>query len=217
MSRLGKTFFTADNLFGDEVAADQRGFRSPREMNEAMIDRWNGTVGTGDVVWVLGDFCTISSVVALDVTESLHGTKYLVSGPLDRPLPARVLGPDRIMQRAMFCRGLGFAAVVTGSGIGRKSGRPVTLPLRTRADNLATPVIVSHFPYDPTEAERGQPDRFTGWRPQRPRQGAAPWLLHGHCAEWGVKGEQINVGADVWDLEPVSTEMVLGLIEGAES
>lgn len=212
MNRLPRHFFTADNMFGDEVAADARGFVGPDEMNEAMIDRWNCAVGENDLVWVLGDFHTVNRLPTPSLLRELHGVKYLVAGPLDSVFSPNAGSEKNLLTRTRFHREqIGFKAVVTGAGIARKTGRPLMLPLRLRADNLPQPVILSHFPYDATESERGQPDRFAQWRPKR----GSGWLLHGHQAEWVVQGTQINVSADVWDLEPVGADVVIGLIEGA--
>jgi calcineurin-like phosphoesterase family protein len=212
MGRLPSQFFTADNLFGDESAADMRGFASPDEMDAAMIERWNSVVGADDVVWVLGNFQTANTGLLFELPRKLNGVKYLVAGPLDKTFPPGLLDDRTLRAKVLQYQVVGFKGVVTGAGIARRTGRPVTLPLRTRQDNPATPVIVSHFPYDAVEGERGKPDRFATWRPKR----GSGWLLHGHQAEWVVNNQQINVGVDAWDLEPVGTEMVLALIEDAE-
>lgn len=49
-------FFTADTHFHHGNLAKHRGFSSVEEMDELMIQRWNATVGKGDMVWHLGDF-----------------------------------------------------------------------------------------------------------------------------------------------------------------
>ncbi len=51
-------FFTADTHFNHAgaLALYRRPFASVREMNAAMIQRWNATVGPDDEVWHLGDF-----------------------------------------------------------------------------------------------------------------------------------------------------------------
>jgi calcineurin-like phosphoesterase family protein len=51
-------FFTSDTHFGHGGALGlyRRPFASAAAMNEALIERWNVTVGSGDEVWHLGDF-----------------------------------------------------------------------------------------------------------------------------------------------------------------
>ncbi len=50
-------FFTSDTHFGHGGALGlyRRPFASAAAMNEALIERWNATVGPGDEVWHLGD------------------------------------------------------------------------------------------------------------------------------------------------------------------
>jgi len=51
-------FFTSDTHFGHGGALGlyRRPFASVPAMNEAMIERWNETVGPQDEIWHLGDF-----------------------------------------------------------------------------------------------------------------------------------------------------------------
>ena len=51
-------FFTSDTHFGHggSLGLYCRPYASVAEMNEAMVRRWNETVGPGDEVWHLGDF-----------------------------------------------------------------------------------------------------------------------------------------------------------------
>jgi calcineurin-like phosphoesterase family protein len=216
MSRLPRVFFTADNLFGCEATAETRGFPSVERMNGEMIERWNDVVGPDDLVWVLGDFHGIASPPQRALTQSLNGAKNLVAGPLDRTFPPTSLDDKRLRARIAAYRDIGFRSVVTGAAMMRRTGRPLVLPLRARADNPPLPVIVSHFPYDLTPTEEGHQDRFPAWRPKRPRTGPAPWLVHGHNADWVVNERQINVGTDAWGFEPVGAETVLALIADTE-
>jgi calcineurin-like phosphoesterase family protein len=79
-------FFTSDTHFGDHRTLNihRRPFASVAEMDAAMIDRWNATVGDGDEVWHLGDFARkLADVSAL--LERLHGRKHLIRGNNDDP------------------------------------------------------------------------------------------------------------------------------------
>jgi len=51
-------FFTSDTHFGHGGALGlyRRPFASVDVMNEAIVERWNETVGPDDDVWHLGDF-----------------------------------------------------------------------------------------------------------------------------------------------------------------
>lgn len=209
MARVGRQFFTADTMFGDDYAATERQFKSADEMDEHMIGAWNAVVGTADTVWILGNFHSASLIPRPELLRALHGSKYLVAGELDAVFAPNALDAGRLRTRVKFFREqLGFTGVVTGSAIARKTGRPLVLPLRARQDNLPLLVIVSSFPYD--AAEPG--DRFTRWRPTRPESGPAPWLLHGK-AEWRyTRDRQFNVSADSWGLEPVDVQIVIDMI-----
>ena len=54
-------FITSDTHFGDESIRryENRPFSSVQEMDEELIRRWNEKVSEDDVVWHLGDFCTL--------------------------------------------------------------------------------------------------------------------------------------------------------------
>lgn len=66
-----------------------------------------------------------------------------------------------------------------------------------------TKVLLSHFPYtgDHTDDPRYLEHRL---------KDQGDWLLHGHVHNaWKIKGNQINVGVDVWDYKPVSAGQIL--------
>ena len=52
-----ETWFTSDTHFSHipEFLWGPRGFSNEREMNEAIVDRWNNVVKPGDIVYHLGD------------------------------------------------------------------------------------------------------------------------------------------------------------------
>ncbi len=85
-------WFTADTHFGHAGALSlyRRPFSSVAEMNSAMIERWNETVGADDDVWHLGDFALRTSAAAAgDLLRSLNGRKHLVTGNND---PSMIVG-----------------------------------------------------------------------------------------------------------------------------
>jgi calcineurin-like phosphoesterase family protein len=53
-------------------------------MDEALVARWNGTVGPEDEVWHLGDFARRAADVPA-LLARLHGRKHLVRGNNDPP------------------------------------------------------------------------------------------------------------------------------------
>jgi calcineurin-like phosphoesterase family protein len=79
-------FFTSDTHFGHGGALGlyRRPFASVPAMNEAMIERWNETVGPQDEIWHLGDFAIRQpAAVAAELLGRLRGAKHLVTGNND--------------------------------------------------------------------------------------------------------------------------------------
>ncbi|NUT90829.1 MAG: hypothetical protein HOY78_02250 [Saccharothrix sp.] len=206
-----KHFFIADLHFGDPAvfAASGRPFASVEEADEAIVDRWNAAVRPDDVVWLLGDVTTDTGPG--EHLARLNGRIYLVAGNHDRCFAG--FTPDaraRERQVALY-REAGVKAVVDGSAMQRKQGRPVRVPLRG-----GPPVELSHFPrYPDPWRPAGEPDPWQAWRPRTRRGEVEPWLIHGHIhtAEAFVTGRHVNVAADMWDLTPVEAEAVASLID----
>lgn len=81
------TWFTADTHFGHAniIKYCNRPFASAREMDEALIERWNSRVQPNDTVWHLGDFGFYKTRDELkSVFDRLNGNKYLITGNHDR-------------------------------------------------------------------------------------------------------------------------------------
>jgi calcineurin-like phosphoesterase family protein len=81
-------FFISDTHFGHGGALGlyRRPFASAAAMNEALIERWNATVGPGDEVWHLGDFAIRQpGAVVAQLLGRLNGKKHLVTGNNDPP------------------------------------------------------------------------------------------------------------------------------------
>ena len=81
-------FFTSDTHFGHGGALGlyRRPFASVSAMNEALVERWNETVGPDDDVWHLGDFAIRQRPeVVEELLARLNGRKHLVDGNNDPP------------------------------------------------------------------------------------------------------------------------------------
>ena len=81
-------YFTGDTHFGHGGALGlyRRPFASVAAMNEALLARWNETVGPEDTVWHLGDFAIRQRPpVVADLLARLNGRKHLVAGNNDPP------------------------------------------------------------------------------------------------------------------------------------
>lgn len=79
------TWFISDTHFGHKnilvYEKESRPFKTIEEMNEHIIDRWNKTVSTNDIVFHLGDFCLGKR--HLQISSRLKGKKKLVMGNHD--------------------------------------------------------------------------------------------------------------------------------------
>lgn len=80
-----KVFFTSDTHFGHSniITWCNRPFKDVHEMNEALIENWNSTVGPDDVIYHLGDFAFGGSGFWKSIVERLNGKKYLILGNHD--------------------------------------------------------------------------------------------------------------------------------------
>lgn len=190
------TWWTADLHLGHRRIIELAGrpFSSVEEMNTTIVDRWNGAVGPDDTVWVLGDVAMGPIGESLALCGRLAGHKILVLGNHDRPFDGYPGTPDRREAWAQRYRAEGGFGEILSSRDG------IALP------GVADPVAVSHFPY---EGDSHGEDRFVEHRPAD----TGRWLLHGHVhGSWRVRGRQINVGCDVWDFRPITSEAVAGVI-----
>jgi calcineurin-like phosphoesterase family protein len=92
-------YFTSDTHFGHGWALRfrDRPFPSLQAMDEAMVERWNETVGAGDTVWHLGDFALGRGAgFAASVLARLNGRKHLILGNNDGPETASLPGWESV-------------------------------------------------------------------------------------------------------------------------
>ena len=83
---MQKKFYIADWHYDHKniIAFDNRPFLSVEQMNQELILRWNNTVSSGDIVYVLGDMFWCKASDALPVLDQLNGQKFLIRGNHDR-------------------------------------------------------------------------------------------------------------------------------------
>lgn len=76
-------FFTADTHFDHEriLVHARRPFSSVDEMNQALIEKWNGVVGSRDLVYIVGDFAWTRHGY---FQSALNGRKILIRGDHDK-------------------------------------------------------------------------------------------------------------------------------------
>jgi calcineurin-like phosphoesterase family protein len=88
-----ETFFTADLHFGHANILRHHPSRPGDDveaMAEAIIERWNATVGRGDEVWLLGDFSFETPEDKARTFHRLHGRKHLIVGNHDNNATKRL-------------------------------------------------------------------------------------------------------------------------------
>jgi len=137
-------FFTSDTHFGHGGALGlyRRPFLSVTAMNEALVERWNETIGPDDEVWHLGDFAIRQPAsVAARLLDRLHGRKHLLTGNNDPAITTELRGWESIQPYAeitvdsvplVLChypfrtwRGMGKGSVnLHGHCHGRLKGQP---------------------------------------------------------------------------------------------
>lgn len=80
---MPNVFLISDTHFGHTniIKYCGRPFATPQEMDEALVENWNATVGKYDKIYHLGDVSM--SHKALPILERLNGTKILIKGNHD--------------------------------------------------------------------------------------------------------------------------------------
>lgn len=59
---------------------EPRGFTNIKEMNEAIIERWNSVVKPNDIVYNLGDSIMGNQIEAINYYKKLNGTSFMIWG-----------------------------------------------------------------------------------------------------------------------------------------
>lgn len=78
-------YFTSDLHFchDREFLFKPRGFSNVDEMNEAIVKRWNDTVGENDTVYILGDLMLKDNAKGIEYINRLNGIKHIIYGNHD--------------------------------------------------------------------------------------------------------------------------------------
>ena len=79
-------YFTSDHHWGHAniIKFSQRPFADVNEMNEALIENWNGIVSEKDVVYHLGDIFMLPTPQAIAIRRRLNGRICLIRGNHDK-------------------------------------------------------------------------------------------------------------------------------------
>lgn len=186
---MPEVWFTADTHFGHQgliLNGWRPGYDSVDEMDDDLISRWNAVVKRDDIVWHLGDFALGPEQPAMDILAQLNGEIHLIVGNHDRMWP----GGRQAHKYVRPWLDAGFASIQFAA--------------RRRVGGQN--VLLSHLPY---QGDHGE-ERFTQFR--LPDEGLP--LLHGHVhGEWKIRGHQINVGVDVWELAPVHLVEITAIVQ----
>jgi calcineurin-like phosphoesterase family protein len=167
--------------------------KNVREMDEELIRRFNARVSPNDRALILGDFAFSSSGYAKSIVSRLNGTKILVVGNHDK-------------HTAHHMMGWGFDWVCY----------EMTMKIAGKF------VRLSHYPY-----QKPWYKAFFPWQHKEKDRHKRPvdrgqWLLHGHIhsgghrvddGAWRLRGQQINIGVDVWDYYPVGLDKIEQIIQ----
>lgn len=92
---MSRIWFTSDTHWGHAniVRYDGRPFTSIEEHDEALIERWNACVQSGDVVYHLGDVAFYKRVEQVEaLLARLNGQKHHLYGNHDRDAVCRAKG-----------------------------------------------------------------------------------------------------------------------------
>lgn len=87
---MNSVYFTSDTHYGHRniIQYSRRPFSDIKEMEEAMIERWNAVVQKGDTVYHLGDFAFYQDRQSIEsILSRLHGSKHLILGNHDEKCP----------------------------------------------------------------------------------------------------------------------------------
>lgn len=204
-------FFTADQHFGHanilkfqpENRVDGRGrpFKSVGHMDDFLVQRWNEVVSEGDEVYCVGDF-SYKANTTREVLPRLKGRKFLIVGNHD-PFFKRVVN-GKINEARELAREIGFSELY------------INLDLELPGVGQ---VHLSHFPYHPENVAE-LTDYDLRYLHLRPKVGQELCLFHGHVhSQWrqhryGDQPMMVNVGVDMWGLQPVPEQALVDLMAG---
>ena len=82
---MSDIWFTSDTHFSHtpEFLWGPRGFSNVSEMNETIIERWNGVVKPEDIVYHLGDVMLSDNITGMECFKRLNGQIFLIYGNHD--------------------------------------------------------------------------------------------------------------------------------------
>lgn len=182
-------FLTSDLHFGHTRCAEEfRGFDSLEDHDETIIKNWNDTVTWEDAVVIVGDAVMGKFDDNVKKLSRLAGQKYLIGGNHDRIHPAFSSKREKRERfRSQY----------------EEQGLTILPPIFFNWG-----FMICHFPFN---GDSHDEDRYEQFRPIDD----GGWLLHGHThSTEKVRGRQICVGLDAWDMTPVSLQELIDIRDG---
>jgi calcineurin-like phosphoesterase family protein len=181
-------FVTSDTHFSHARISELAGrpFSSVEEMDEVLLERWNGTVGAEDAILHLGDLALGCIEESLPLTGRLNGRKFLVPGNHDRVSTATQTKKAIERYRPLY----------------EEQGWTI-LPEILDGTRRGHCLRASHYPY---RGDSHDTDRHKGTRPV---DDGTP-LVHGHthARTHGSSGRQFHVGVDAFGFMPIPFTLI---------
>lgn len=179
----GRVFFTSDQHFGHARIIEycNRPFADVHDMNKQLTERFNDTVGEGDLTYHLGDFAFDRD--PRKYLQRLNGAHILVAGNHDacHIRRSRYLKSVRMYEKAGFWEVHPYWISMTIESLGE--------------------VLLTHMPPSFFEPDRYAEWRMNDWTGRR---------IHGHVHEkWKSRKNHVNVGVDQWNFAPITLEQVV--------
>lgn len=194
-------FFTSDTHFAhrNSMRYCGRPFTTVEACDEAMVSRWNSVVRPEDTVYHLGDVSMHIKPIERLIPR-LNGKKILIVGNHDLTYPyfAKTRGQKFVDEMQKRYLAAGFEDI-------HPSG--VLLAFLNEKGESLFDVRLSHFP------TKGFGDSHHDGKHQAsmPTDDGRPNIC-GHVHQsWLKRGNNINVGVDVWDFTPVPLLKVVAL------
>jgi calcineurin-like phosphoesterase family protein len=191
---LPKFYFSSDFHFLHDKAFifEKRGCSSVEEMNEKIIENFNKIIRPQDYLIVLGDIFLGNKTKAKEYISRLNGHKINVRGNHD-------FGKRKMLN-------MGFEWVCD----------------KMELNIQGTPVLLSHYPYQKNLLQKiiyrilaffDKNLRIDSRKFEQAPVDRGMFLLCGHTHQLDkVRGRQINVGLDAWQMRPVSEDEIASLI-----
>lgn len=197
-----KLWFTSDTHFShrNSMRYCGRPFLTVEACDEAMIKRWNEVVKPDDLIIHMGDVAMHTKPMER-IIPKLNGHKILIIGNHDliyHQYFLKTRGQKFIDRMMEIYKNVGFSKIFD-------SGK--TIITSPTGDSPGLKIRLSHFPTK--NAHDGyHNNKHDASRPID--DGTLNICGHVHNS-WLKRGNNINVGVDVWDFRPVSLDDVIRL------